>query len=76
VFADAFKRAQSLEPEKVRDAIAATDLTTFYGPIKFDASGKNIAKPMVLTQIIGGQHVVVAPEEWAAGEPVIPRPRH
>jgi branched-chain amino acid transport system substrate-binding protein len=76
VFADAFKRAQSLDPEKVRDAIAATDLETFYGPIKFDASGKNIAKPMVLTQIIGGEHVVVGPDKWATGKPVIPRPHH
>jgi len=71
VFADAFKRAQSLDPEKVRDAIAATDLPTFFGPIKFDASGKNIAKPMVLTQIVHGEYVVVAPEKWAAKEPVI-----
>jgi branched-chain amino acid transport system substrate-binding protein len=76
VFADAFKRAQSLDPELVRDAISATDLPTFYGPIKFDASGKNIAKPMVLTQIVDGEYVVVAPEDWAAGKPIIPRPRH
>jgi len=76
VFADAFARAQSLDPEKVRDAIAATDLPTFYGPIKFDASGKNIAKPMILTQIVDGEYVVVYPEEWATGKPVIPRPRH
>ncbi len=29
VYADAFKRAQSLDPEKVPDAIAATELDTF-----------------------------------------------
>lgn len=74
VFADAFKRAQSLDPEKVRDAISATDLSTFYGPIKFDESGRNVAKPMVLTQIIDGEYVVVAPETVAAQDPVIPRP--
>jgi branched-chain amino acid transport system substrate-binding protein len=76
VFADAFERAQSLDPKEVRDAIAATDLATFYGPIKFDETGKNIAKPMVLTQIIDGEYVVVATEKWAKREPVIPRPRH
>lgn len=76
VFADAFLRAQSLDSEKVRDAIAATDLLTFYGPIKFDQTGKNIAKPMVLTQIIDDEYVVVAPKEWAMAEPVIPRPKH
>ena len=57
----------------MRDAISATDLPTFYGPIKFDESGKNIAKPMVLTQIVEGEYVVVAPEEWAVQDPIIPR---
>ena len=74
VFADAFKRAQSLDAEKVRDAIAATELECFYGPVKFDASGRNIAKPVVLTQVQGGKYVVVAPAKWAAGKPNVPRP--
>ena len=76
VFADAFSRAKSLDPEMVRDAISATDLSTFYGPIRFDQTGKNIAKSMVLTQIIEGEYVVVAPKKWATAEPVIPRPKH
>jgi branched-chain amino acid transport system substrate-binding protein len=75
VFADAFARAQSLEPEKVRDAIAATDLQTFFGRIKFDDTGKNVAKPMVLTQVRGGRYLVVSPKEWATDKPVIPRPK-
>jgi branched-chain amino acid transport system substrate-binding protein len=58
----------------VRDAIAATEIDTFYGPIKFDTAGRNIGKPMVLTQILGGQYVVVAPGKWAAKSPIIPRP--
>ncbi|HEX7531971.1 MAG TPA: amino acid ABC transporter substrate-binding protein, partial [Methyloceanibacter sp.] len=61
VYADAFKRAQSLDPEKVRDAIAATELNTFYGPVKFDEAGRNVAKPMVLSQVLHGKYVVVAP---------------
>src|SRR5712691_8130708 len=36
VFADAFERAGSLDPEKVRDAIASTDLMTMFAPVKFD----------------------------------------
>jgi branched-chain amino acid transport system substrate-binding protein len=75
VFADAFKRAQSLDSEKVRNAIAATELDTFYGPVKFGPSGRNIAKPMVLTQVLHGKYVVVAPAKWASEEPVIPKPR-
>jgi branched-chain amino acid transport system substrate-binding protein len=74
VFVDAFKRARSLDPRAVRDAIAATELDTFYGPIKFDEAGRNVAKPMVLTQVQGGKYVVVAPAKWAVGKPIVPRP--
>ncbi len=73
-FADAFERAGSLDPQKVRDALAATDLQTFYGRIKFSPAGNNIAKPMVLYQVLDGQYKVVAPAEWAAEKAVIPRP--
>ena len=73
VFADAFARAGSLEPDKVRDAIASTDMMTFYGPIKFDATGKNTAKPMVLYQVLGGDYKVVAPTKWAETKLVWPR---
>jgi branched-chain amino acid transport system substrate-binding protein len=74
VYADALERAQSLDPEKVRDALAETDLETFFGPIKFDDTGRNRAKPMVLTQIRDGKYEVVWPKKWAAAEAVIPRP--
>lgn len=66
VWADAFERAGSLDPEKVRDAIAATDMETFYGGIKFAPGGNNIAKPMVLRQIQNGEYNVVAPSKWAS----------
>jgi len=66
VFADAFARAGSLDKEAVRDAIAATDLMTFYGGIKFSEAGNNIAKPMVLRQIQGGAYNVVAPSAFAS----------
>ena len=74
VFADAFARAASLDGEKVRDALAKTELDTFYGPVKFDEAGRNIAKPMVLSQVQGGVYVVVSPADKASGTPVIPRP--
>jgi branched-chain amino acid transport system substrate-binding protein len=73
VFADAFARAGSLDPEKVRDAIASTDLMTLYGPIKFDPTGKNVAKPMVLYQVQGGDYKVVAPTKWAETKLIWPR---
>jgi branched-chain amino acid transport system substrate-binding protein len=66
VFKDAFERAGSLDKEAVRDAIAATDLKTFYGNIKFSEAGNNIAKPMVLRQIQVGKYNVVAPSAFAS----------
>ena len=63
---DAFERAGSLDKEAVRDAIAETDLMTFYGAIKFSEAGNNIAKPMVLRQIQGGAYNVVAPSDFAS----------
>ncbi len=73
VWKDALERAGSLETEKVRDAIAATDMKTFYGGIKFSPKGNNIAKPMVLRQIQNGEYNVVAPVEWASDKVEWPR---
>jgi len=66
VYKDAFERAGSLDKEKVRDAISATDMKTFYGGIRFSAAGNNVAKPMVLRQIQDGKYNVVAPSEFAS----------
>ncbi len=66
VFKDAFERAGTLDKEAVRDALAATDLSTFYGQIRFSEAGNNIAKPMVLRQIQDGQYNVVAPSAFAS----------
>jgi branched-chain amino acid transport system substrate-binding protein len=73
IWADALRRAQSLDTEKLRDALAATDMDTFYGHIKFSAAGNNIAKPMVLRQIQDGKYVVVAPTKYASEPVVYPR---
>ncbi|MFP4537952.1 MAG: amino acid ABC transporter substrate-binding protein [Dichotomicrobium sp.] len=73
VFKDAFERAGTLDKEAVRDAIAETDLDTFYGGVKFADTGQNIAKPMVLRQIQDGEYNVVAPAEFASHELVYPR---
>jgi len=73
VWVDAIQRANSLDTEKIRDAIAATDMMTFYGPIKFSEAGNNIAKPMVLRQVQGGEFKVVAPTKWASDPVEWPR---
>jgi len=73
-FVDAFQRAGSFEPDAVRDALATAELATFYGNIKFDETGKNIAKPMVLYQVQNGEYKVVAPTKWAAAKLIHPTP--
>jgi branched-chain amino acid transport system substrate-binding protein len=74
VYVDAIQRAGSLDKDKVRDAIAATDMQTFYGNIKFDDTGKNTAKPMVLFQVQDGEYKVVAPTKWASSKLRYPTP--
>jgi len=66
VWKDALERANTFDREKVRDALSATDMQTFYGGIKFSEAGNNIAKPMVLRQIQNGVYNVVAPSKWAS----------
>jgi branched-chain amino acid transport system substrate-binding protein len=73
VWKEALEAANSFDTDKVRDAIAATDMETFYGPIKFSEAGNNIAKPMVLRQIQDGQFNVVAPSKYASHKLEWPR---
>ena len=73
VWKDALERANSFDIPKVRDAIAATDMDTFYGRIKFSEAGNNVAKPMVLRQIQDGKYNVVAPSKWASHPVTHPR---
>ena len=73
VWKDAFERANSFDTEKVRDALADTNMSTFYGNIKFSDAGNNIAKPMVLRQIQNGKLNVVAPLKWASHPVQYPR---
>ena len=73
VWKEAFEAADSFDTEKVRDALAATNMKTFYGGIKFSEKGNNIAKPMVLRQIQKGVFNVVAPSEWASHPVNYPR---
>ncbi|MBW1981470.1 MAG: amino acid ABC transporter substrate-binding protein [Deltaproteobacteria bacterium] len=61
VFKDAIERAGSLNPEKVRDAIAATSLATIYGHVEFNPNGQ-IKGTSVVLQIQGGKIYQVYPE--------------
>ncbi len=74
VLADAVERAGSIKNEDVRKALVETDVQTFFGWVKFDNTGKNIAKPMILRQLVFGRYVVVAPSGLAKQDVIYPRP--
>ncbi len=59
------EKAASTDPAKVRDAIAGLDTDSFFGPIKFDTTGKNADKPMSAIQIQKGKPVTIYPADQA-----------
>lgn len=70
----AIEQAGSIEMDAVREALRNLDIDTFYGPINFDETGKNTAKPMVTIQVLDGVAKVVAPTDVASAELVYPMP--
>jgi branched-chain amino acid transport system substrate-binding protein len=70
----AIEKAGSIDREKVRDALASLQDQTFYGPVKFDAHGLNVGKPMVVVQIQHGQVVTVWPHDIASVKAEYPAP--
>jgi branched-chain amino acid transport system substrate-binding protein len=74
VYQRALEKAGTTDPQRVRDAIAQTDLRSFYGPVRFNEKGQNIAKGMSVVQIQNGKPVVVYPLEGAEGKLIYPIP--
>jgi branched-chain amino acid transport system substrate-binding protein len=70
----AIEAAGSMDMDAVRDALNDLDIVTFYGPIRFDDTGKNEAKPMGTVQIQDGVINVVAPAEAAVADLMFPMP--
>ena len=75
VYQRALEKAGTLDPQKVRDALAQTNLMTAYGPIRFNEKGQNIAKGMSVVQIQNGKPVVVYPAAGAQAKFVYPIPK-
>jgi branched-chain amino acid transport system substrate-binding protein len=70
----AIEASNSIDPTKVRDAIAALDVDTFYGKVKFSPQGQiNSLQPPVL-QLQGGQPVVLWPPAIKQGDLRFPIP--
>jgi branched-chain amino acid transport system substrate-binding protein len=73
ILSDAIERAGSLNHDKIRDAIAATDLTTIMGPIRFEPDGTpkmygsdgKINAIGGMSQWINGKQELIWPPEFA-----------
>jgi branched-chain amino acid transport system substrate-binding protein len=68
VLADAVERAGTTDKNKVRDAIAKTDIATFYGPVKFSANGMNQSRDLPIIQVQDKAIKVLAPADIKNGE--------
>jgi branched-chain amino acid transport system substrate-binding protein len=77
VMADAINRAKSVDGEKIREALVATDMpgdVTImpWKRVKFDEMGQNNDADPVLLQYVGGKFVTIAPPQAAVAEAVWP----
>ena len=76
---DAINRAGSTEPEKIRAALAATNiqadqLIVPYRGVKFDATGQNELVRAILMQVQKGKYCTIYPFELASCQVLYPNP--
>lgn len=64
----AIEKAGTLDKAKVRDALAASDLQTFYGPIKFTPNGMNQGRDLPIIQVQAGKVVPLYPAAIKQGD--------
>ena len=80
ILANAIETAGSLDREKIRDALAATDMMTIAGPISFNADGTpkihdKDGKPLAISgmvQWLKGKQELIWPKEYATVPLVYP----
>jgi branched-chain amino acid transport system substrate-binding protein len=73
ILAAALTRAGAPDREKVRDAIAATDMTGVIGPVKFRPDGTGVVGA-VFIQWLNGKQELVWPREFATAPLAYPAP--
>ncbi|MBP2678960.1 MAG: Extracellular ligand-binding receptor [Deltaproteobacteria bacterium] len=77
VVADALKRAKSITPKDVRDALATTDMKTAFGPVKFISYGKKTQQNKLDTYMVQwqkGELEAVWPTNVATKKYIYPTP--
>ena len=73
IVANAIERAGSLDRERIREAMAATDLMTVAGPVKFRPDGTGIM-PFILLQWQNGKQELIWPKNFATAPFQYPAP--
>ena len=77
VVADALKRAKSITPKDVREALTKTDMMTAFGPVKFVSYGKKTQQNKVDTYMVQwqkGELEAVWPTSAATKKYIYPTP--
>ena len=75
ILASAIEKAGTLDPTKIRDAIAATDMMTVIGKIKFRPDGTVIDPCPAVAQWLGGSQKLVWPKDFRETTLVYPIPQ-
>jgi branched-chain amino acid transport system substrate-binding protein len=68
LFQMAIEKAASIDPVKVRDALASMNVMTFWGPVRFGPTGQIESLQPPVFQIQGGQPVIVFPDALKQGD--------
>ena len=74
IYAEAVKRAGSLDADKVREQLLKLETKTMFGEYKVDADGYQTAHKMVTFQWQGEKKVTVWPDDLAQAKPRFPTP--
>jgi branched-chain amino acid transport system substrate-binding protein len=74
VLVAAVRRADTLDQEALRQALAALEMETVLGPYKVNRNGNQIGLEPAVVQIIKGKHVIVWPARWASAPWQLPYP--
>jgi len=74
LYAEAVKKAGTLDSDKLRDTLLAMKTRSMFGDYQVDQDGFQIAHKMVLLQWQDGKKMVVWPDDLANGKPRFPTP--
>jgi branched-chain amino acid transport system substrate-binding protein len=74
IYAEAVKKAGTLDADKVRDQLLKMEIRTAFGDYKIEPDGFQIAHKMVMLQWQDGKRIVVWPDDLANGKMRYPTP--